>query len=113
MAGWLTKRLGNGLWGTIDIDNPDSPPSVTATVTLTSNQSFTRILNGQLNDTEEMRLEKPMSYGMGFEYVGVGPNGANTADLVWNVVRCEWIDSKKTRIQYRNNIAWDDRAIGW
>lgn len=30
--GWLIKRLGNGLWGMLDIDNPDLPPEVTVTI---------------------------------------------------------------------------------
>jgi hypothetical protein len=26
--GWLTQRLGNGWWGTVDGDNPNLPPQV-------------------------------------------------------------------------------------
>lgn len=32
--GWITKRLGNGLWGTVDGDDPANPPAVTATVNI-------------------------------------------------------------------------------
>lgn len=113
MAGWLIRRLGNGMFALIDAVDPDNSPTVTASVTSPSFDTFTRILQGQINDNEEIRCEKPMSYALGYEYVGLGPDGANTADPVWDVVRVEWVSSKKTRMQYRADISWDDRAIGW
>lgn len=35
MAGWLAKRLGNGLFGLIDADNPLLPPAITASIDTT------------------------------------------------------------------------------
>ena len=113
MAGWLTKRLGYGKWSTVDIDAPSLPPSVTATVSAPVYDTFTRIMQGQIENTEEMRRDAPVSFVGSFEYIGVATAGSSTGALVWDVVRVTWSNNKKVHYQFRENIAWDDRALGW
>lgn len=114
MAGWLVKRLGNGLFGLIDIDNPNNSPSVSAAITAPAFDDFTRIVQGQFNNNEEVRIDRPGNYAGGFEYIAIAPTGSSTASAVWSCVRCTWSGGHKVRMQYLENIAWDDRAIaGW
>lgn len=113
MAGWLAKNLGNGLFGLIDIDNPNQSPSVTAQVTVPPADTFTRILNGQILNTEELRLEKPAVYDGTFEYVGLAIAGSDIADPVWSVVRTTWVYKCRTRIEFRSGVAWIDKHLGW
>ena len=113
MAGWLMYRLGYGQMAIVDPENPDNPPSVTATVSAPVYDTFTRIMQGQIENTEEMRRDAPVSFVGSFEYIGVATAGSNTGALVWDVVRVTWSGNKKVRYQFRENIAWDDRALGW
>ena len=74
---------------------------------------FTRLLKGEIYDTEEVRKESPSDYSNGFEYVGVALSGSSIYDPVWNCCRCTWESFKKTRIQFRKNISWDQKDLGW
>lgn len=74
---------------------------------------FTRIIFGQFAATEEVRIDRPSSYDNGFEYVAIAPSGSDTGLTVWSCVRCTWANKHKTRMQFRENISWDARTIGW
>jgi hypothetical protein len=74
---------------------------------------FTRILDAQVYDSEEIRIERPDSYGNGFEYVAIAPVGSDTGISVWACVRCTWVNKQKVRMQFRDNVSWDSRAVGW
>lgn len=74
---------------------------------------FTRILKGEFYDDEEVRIERPGSYILGEEYVGLAKAGSSVFDPVWNCARCVWVNGKKTRMQFRSNIVWEDRITGW
>ena len=113
MAGWLMARLGYGHFAIIDPENPDNPPSVTAAVTAPNYDTFTRIMQGQYNNNEEVRFEVPTSYMNNYEYVAVAPVGSLPTEPVWSCVRCEWVNNKKTRLQFRQSVSWIDRSIGW
>jgi len=113
MAGWLAKRLGYGIYGIVDIDNPETAPTVTATVIVPTAGTFTRILTGQFKDNEEVRLDKPAFYLNSFEYVGIALVGSSIEDDVWDVVRVEWLNNRKIGILFRSAISWADRAVGW
>ena len=91
----LQTRLGYGQTGVIELD------------------AVTRILNGQFYDNEEVRIDRPTLFDNAFEYVAVAPDGSKTSDPVWYCIRCTWVNNRKTRLQFRENIAWDDRAQGW
>lgn len=82
----------------------------TATVEL---DVFTRILNNQIYDTEEMRVEKPINYLFGYEYVAIALSGADTDKPIWACVRRTWLDNHVTRIQYKSDVTWDFKSIGW
>ncbi len=115
--GWITKRLGNGLWGTVDGDVPENPPQVSFSGTITSNpqltQRFGRLLNRQLNDNEEIRMDKPSNYNNGFEYIGVAADGSSPSAPVWDCIRITWVNFRTEKAQFRSNIVWDDRTVGW
>ncbi len=70
---------------------------------------FTRILKGEIYDSEEVRKDFDGSYGIGAEYVGVALAGSSTSDEVWNCVKCTWINNHKTKLQFKANISWDSR----
>jgi hypothetical protein len=75
--------------------------------------TFTRILAGQFYDYEEVRSEKPSDYGTGYEYVATAPNGSDPSDFVWQCIRCTWVNNKKSRLQFRENLSWTNRSQGW
>ena len=91
----LTQNLGYGQTGTIEID------------------VFTRLMVGNIADTEELRLDVPGTFDNTYSYIGIAESGSNPSDLVWSCIRCSWTNNRKTRIQYRTNMAWSDRAQGW
>lgn len=74
---------------------------------------FTRILAGHINDDEELRREAVSYDGNGFEFVGIAPSGSRTDLDVWCVVRATYENGRKTRLQYRPLIRWDQRGQGW
>lgn len=76
-------------------------------------ETFNRILQGDIYDYEEIRMDKPTDYTNGFEYVGLAPTGSSIFDPVWSCVRCTWVNMKKTRMQFRANMPWDLRINGW
>lgn len=113
MPGWLVSRLGYGKYGLIDSDNPDRAPTVTATVAAPNFDTFTRILQEQIKNTEEVRFDQPQTYNNTFEYIGIAPAGSLTSDFVWGIIRVSWVMNKKIRIQFQDNVAWDNRTQGW
>lgn len=113
MAGWLIKSLGYGKFGIIDSEDPMSPPSVTAGITAPAYDTFTRIMQDQYNNDEEVRAFMEGSYDLGFQYIGLAPAGSLETDLVWDCVRCTWVNKSKTRYQFRQGIAWESRTLGW
>ena len=108
-GGWLIQHLGYGRFALVDPSDPLNPPSVTAAVTAPNYDKFTRILQGQFNNNEEARRDWSYPY----EYVAIAPNNSLTTDLVWACVRCTWNNNHKERWQYRENISWNDRSLGW
>lgn len=118
--GWIVTRLGYGAFGLIDADDPNNPPkvSVSGTISGTFNaqlqQNFGRILNEQFNDNEEVRFLKPMSYANSFEYCGVALAGSLTSDPVWTCLRCSYDNNgRKNRYQIRTGVIWDNVTQGW
>ena len=109
MAGWLIKRLGNGLFGLVDVDNPINAPAITATISVPNYDAFTRLLQGQINNNEEIRRE----FTSAAEYVGLALTGSLTSNLVWNVVKKTLINNHTIRLQFQTGISWDDRTLGW
>ncbi len=87
----VSFRLGNGNTGTVEID------------------CFTRLLNNQIYDTEEIRKAW---YG-NYEYVCVGPLGSSIYEPVWNAIRTTWINGKRFRVQYQPNLAYAYITDGW
>lgn len=74
---------------------------------------FTRILKGEFEDNEEVRIDRPVDWTDGYEYVGVAPAGSSPNDTVWSCLRCKWLNNRKERIQFRSDIAWSNRTQGW
>lgn len=75
--------------------------------------SFARILNGHIYNTEEVRFERPQNYLNSFEYVGLAPLGSLPTDPVWDCVRCSWVNNRKIRMQFQAKIPWETRSVGW
>lgn len=76
--------------------------------------TFTRLKLGHIYVTEELRYDRPVSYVNSFSYCGVAIAGSATSDLVWNVTRVTYnANQRATREQYRANISWDNRTVGW
>jgi hypothetical protein len=103
-AAGATRRILVGTTGGVLVEGP---------VTTSSVDTFTRIQTEQFHDTEEVRIDKPTLYDGTFEYIGLATAGSSTASLSWNVVRVSWVLNRKTRLQYRANISWDNRTSGW
>ena len=92
----LSHSIGYGTTATTDIDD------------------FSRIRLGHFRDNEEVRYDRPGSYsGTCYEYVGVAEQGSGTNLPVWNCVRLTWNNGHRVREQFKQNVAWDDRAQGW
>jgi hypothetical protein len=73
--------------------------------------TFTRMLNNQILDAEEVRLDKPISYQAGFEFMGVAPAGADVEEPLWCIIRRTWDNKRAVRLQYKQNVKWSDRFI--
>jgi hypothetical protein len=93
---YITVPLGYGRIAMIDADD------------------FKRIMHDALYDNEEMRLDIPESCIDTFSYKAIALSGSATSAAVWSVMRTTW-DSvgRETRHQFRENISWDGRALGW
>ncbi len=87
----LSLNLGNGRKGTIELD------------------TFTRMLNSQIRDNEEVRMDKPDSWLNGAEYMGVAPSGSSITDTVWACIKRTWFNNRCIRVQFKENMAWVDR----
>lgn len=75
---------------------------------------FTRIMNGEFWDEEEVRYDKPQILINGLAYVGVANAGSSVIDPVWACVRRTYdANGRSARDQFREKIAWIDRANGW
>lgn len=115
--GWMAKDLGNGVWNITDDGVPSANPYVSFNGTITSNpqltQNFGRILNEQFNDNEQVLVDVPQSFDNTFEYVGVANNTASPSDPVWMVIRVTWILNRKTKMQFRSSVIWNNRTLGW
>lgn len=75
---------------------------------------FTRIMNGQFWDFEEVRYDRPLDYANAYAYVGVAPAGSSADAAVWCCVRRSYdLNGKCVRDQYRSDIAWTARTTGW
>lgn len=74
---------------------------------------FTRMLNDQIHDNEEVRLDKPMDYASGYEYMGVALKDSPIDLDVWSCIRRTWNQGHCIRMQCRTDIAWEDRIFGW
>lgn len=75
---------------------------------------FTRIMQGEFWDEEEVRYDRPASYVNTWAYVGLAAKGASVLDPVWACVRRSYnANGKVYRDQFRENIAWNERANGW
>jgi hypothetical protein len=75
--------------------------------------TFDRLVNERYNDNEEVRMDKPQTFNGTFEYVAFAIAGSPTSSLVWQCLRVEWDLNRRTRMQFRPNISWDNRTIGW
>ncbi len=75
---------------------------------------FTRIMNGQFWDEEEVRYDRPSSYINTWAYVGLATSGTSVLDPVWSCVRRSYDGQGKVyRDQFRTKVAWSERANGW
>ncbi len=74
---------------------------------------FYRMMNNFIMDREEIRCDKPLLWDNTFEYVGLGMSDNSTSDAVWSCIRRTWIGNRCVRIQFRINVAWDQRVLGW
>lgn len=82
----------------------------------TFDQDFSRILEKRFKDTEEVRYDIPTDnlLSNGNIYIGVAPDPSLTSDLIWKVVRVYFdANALPFRARYRENVAWDDRQLGW
>ena len=70
---------------------------------------FRRVLKAEPDAGEEMRREETSD----FDYAGLAADGTATSALAWDVVRFTKTSNVITRIQFREDIVWDDRASGW
>jgi len=115
--GWRCENLGNGLWNVTDDGTNTQTPYVSFNGTIAANpqltQNFGRILNQQLNDNEQMMLDKPQIFDGTYEYVGVANNTALPSDPVWMVIRKSWSANRVVKVQYRPNVAWTHHVNGW
>lgn len=76
--------------------------------------NFARILAKEPLDVEEVRIDGLDNLVSGFIYTGYATEGSLTSAAVWLVVRVSMnANENPTRIQYRNNVVWDNRATGW
>jgi hypothetical protein len=81
---------------------------------VTEDSVFTRLMNGQILDTEEVRYDSPADLRGSWAYVGVALAGSSPLDAVWSCIRRSFDgNGKRYRDQFRANIAWTDRANGW
>ena len=71
--------------------------------------TFTRMLNDQILDTEEIRK----FWAGPYEYVCLAPSGSPLNEPVWCAIRVTWINGKKTRIQFQENMTYSDITSGW
>ncbi len=75
---------------------------------------FTRIMNGEFWDEEEVRYDRPSSYCNTWAYVGLARAGSSILDPVWACVRRSYdANGKVYRDQFKANMAWSERANGW
>ncbi len=70
---------------------------------------FTRLLTGQVSDGEEVRKD----WEGNFEYVGLAEAGTNPEAPVWNCVKCTWVNGRRVRFQFKSNMSWTNRTMGW
>ena len=83
----VVTRLGYGVTGIVEADQ------------------FTRILNEQFYDDEEVRMLRNSVY----EYCGVALAGSLTSDPVWTCLRqSRDINGKVCRWQIKFNVVWDN-----
>lgn len=87
----LQVSLGYGKIGIIELD------------------TFTRILNDQIYDTEEIRKD----FNGNYEYVAIALSGSNVDDSVWNCVRVTWLNGHRIRVQFQSNISWTTKDLNW
>ncbi len=75
---------------------------------------FTRIMNCEFYDEEEVRYDRPDNYINTAAYIGVALAGSSILDPVWACVRRLYDGRGKVyRDQFRMKMAWNDRANGW
>jgi hypothetical protein len=72
---------------------------------------FTRMLNDQIYDNEELRMDKPSDYTSGYEYLGLALAGSSITNAVWCCIKRTWQNNRCIRVQYKAAIPWTDRAI--
>lgn len=115
--GWLATNLGDGVWNITDDGIQNANPFVNFNGTITSNpqltQNFGRILNEQFNDNEQVLFDKPQTFDGTYEYIGVANNTASTSDPVWMAIRVSWLLNRRTKMQFRTSLVWDNRVAGW
>jgi hypothetical protein len=77
-------------------------------------EDFGRLRNGDLKDNEEVRFDTPTVASSSFSYVGSAVHGSATSDTAWSIIRVTFDNrGRKVREQFRTNVSWDDRTIGW
>lgn len=70
---------------------------------------FTRLLKFEPSAGEEIRRDETPTD----DYHGAAPDGSNTANPVWDVVRFYKTATLITRVRFRTGIVWDNRSSGW
>lgn len=73
---------------------------------------FTKLLNREILDTEELRTDvEPTSSEY---YLGKAADSTPTSEAAWDVLQITLSATRNpTRFRFRKNVAWDDRATGW
>lgn len=84
-------------------------PSGTQDVRLVNEaDTFARMLQGYVKDTEELRLQSPTTFINGVSYVGVAIDGSATSASVWSILKVTYDgNGRRSRVQYRTGLTWD------
>lgn len=87
----ITENLGNGFTGTYEAS------------------TFARLLRDEIEESEEIRK----FWSGNYEYACLAPSGSSIYDPVWCAVRTTWLNGKKIRVQYQENMTYSDITNGW
>lgn len=86
--------------------------AINAAIT-SSTGTFRRINQREFYDSETAQFDIPSNLSSGTIYVGLAPQGSNTASAVWSIVRTPFSsESIPLSQQYRSGVSWTGRTLG-